>query len=506
MRTRLLVLASCFVLAPVLRAGHDGESTIWVTRLKGEINGGWVVQFPTGSSDFFNVTHPVVAGSGNSESVVAGLPITGIGVAVTSFGGSQTFPIVGVYIANLGLDPSGNTPDLSQPISTVMSPPIPSGWPIDLPEGSIPPGAAQVHPVVQLPPGDSGLLGVGASTTSSPSGGSGYTIDGYATPAITLSFLDFGLNPGQDNDTTTSCQPAARSPHGRLRIQGEPSVQVGAGDHLTTTVRGGDPITLAFFGNHSGDQFRIVMSAPGCGGGAIMGPVLSALDDADGDGSFLRVPGTWPFGHGSSTFQFSAVWGNDACSEPGAGFTNCVTVISLPDPIFGICDDGTIESAWILYSPTGSSDYFNNDFGLVPPSVNDVLGLTVSVLDFVTATPAFPRAGISDANLAVDPSGATPDVQGAGLLCLFAPFTFPSGTFATTVSQYVSHSCPMPVPGSSFSSHAHGWVQFPPGDSGLVTVGADTTVSNGCSYFSLDGYTTPAISFLVNWGIRAITN
>jgi hypothetical protein len=138
--------------------------------------------------------------------------------------------------------------------------------------------------------------------------------------------------------------------------------------------------------------------------------------------------------------------------------------------------------------------------------VNNVLGLCVSVLDFVTAVPAYPSAGISDANLAVDPTGDTPDISGAGLLCLIAPFTFPSGTFATTAAQYTCHLCPMPVPGSSFTSHGHGWVQFPPGDSGLLGVGADTTVSNGCSYYSLDGYSTPAISFFVNWGIRALTN
>jgi len=64
----------------------------------------------------------------------------------------------------------------------------------------------------------------------------------------------------------------------------------------------------------------------------------------------------------------------------------------------------------------------------------------------------------------------------------------------------------VPVPGSSFASHAHGWVQFPPGDSGLLTVGGDTTHWNGCSFYSSDGYTTPAISFFANWGIRVLTN
>jgi len=86
------------------------------------------------------------------------------------------------------------------------------------------------------------------------------------------------------------------------------------------------------------------------------------------------------------------------------------------------------------------------------------------------------------------------------------PFTFLSGSLETTAGQFTCHLCPAPVPGTSFASHAHGWVQFPRGDPDLLAVGADTTVSKGCSSFTLDGFTTPAVAFFANWGIRALTN
>src|SRR5262249_29403128 len=162
---------------------------------------------------------------GNSEDLVDGLPINGVAVSVADFGSDLRYPVVGVFYSNFGLDPSGSTPDLSQPISSVLSPVTNASHvfefvPVALPAAMIAPGTAVVNAVVGLPPGDSGLLGVGADSTRSPGGRSAFTYDGYATPAITLTFLDWGINPGQDNSSTSSCEPAARLPHGRLRVSG----------------------------------------------------------------------------------------------------------------------------------------------------------------------------------------------------------------------------------------------------------------------------------------------
>jgi hypothetical protein len=451
------------------------------------------------------------------------LPITGIAVSVADFGSGRTYAVVGLYNPNLVLDSSGNTPDLSNPLTYAVSPPL-TPPPLfdyvtyDLPDATIPAGSTKIHSVVELPPGDSGLLTVGGDSNTTHLGlaTSGFTTDGYATPAIMMSFIDIGLNPGQDNSTTVSCKAEEREPHGRLRVS-NPTQLIGSGDRLSLTIRAGDPIQLAFFGPQIGDMARLYCTlaptnpvipreadrnlAP-CIPAVHLGPVLTTTPDPDGSGSYLRVDATWPAGYGGRAFQFRAAWGNPACSNPGVGFTNCVTVIAKPDPEFGICDDGTVETGWVVQIPSGSSDYFNNSFGAPFGKVNGVVGLTISVLDFGTSAAGYPTSGVSNANLVVDPSGNTPDIGNP--LAAVSPFTFPPGSFETTSPSYTSHG--VSIPGGSLSAHVHGWVQFPPGDPGLLGVGGDTTQNNGCSFFSLDGYSSPAISFFVNWGIRIKTN
>lgn len=482
------------------------DAKIATTNLVGPVDTGWVVGFPTGSSDYFNVAHNVVPGIGNTEMVAGGLPMCGLWVSETDFGSGRVYPIVGCFNSNLALDTSGLTPDLSSQIAGVVSPanPAPALFQfvnyLSTTEGTIPGGSTKVHAVVQLPPGDSGLLGVGADSNASPTVSSGFTTDGYSTPSVILSFLDFGMNHGSDNSATTSCKQADRKPHGRLRAsnlrQG-----IGEGDHLTTTVKGGDTLNLMFMGTKSGDKLRLYYNVAPCTPAVAIGPVLPTIPDADGDGTYLRINATWPSGFGGNTFNFSAVWGNPACSNPGVGFTNCVTVIASADPTFGTCDDGTVETGWVVQIPSASSDYFNNNFG-TGVGKNGVVGLTLSVLDFGTTAAGYPTSGVSNANLLVDPSGNTPDI-GAPLATV-SPFTFPAGTFATTSGLYISHA--VSIPGGSLGLNVHGWVQFPPGDPGLLGIGGDTTASNGCSGFTLDGYSSPAISFFVNFGIRVKAN
>src|SRR5262249_35583604 len=149
---------------------------------------------------------------------------------------------------------------------------------------------------------------------------SGFTQDGYATPAVTMTFLDFGMPIGQDNTTTTSGKPADRLPHGRLRSQRLTKEGILAGDRLTTTVIGSDMLNLAFFGTKSGDKLRLYFNVAPCTPAVAIGPVLSTIPDGDGDGSFLRINALFPVGFGGQTFRFSAVWGNASYLSPGAGF------------------------------------------------------------------------------------------------------------------------------------------------------------------------------------------
>jgi hypothetical protein len=497
-------------IAATTAFGQTKESTIWSNPKGGLIDGGWVVQFPTGSSDWFDTTYTVLPNSGinTEDGVIAGLlPIKGIAISVADFGSGQPgYPEAGCVLSNLTLDPTGETPNLADITFGGLTP-----FPITPPTlfdfetrvsagnpTAVPGVNLTIHVVAQLPPGDSGLLGIGADSgsTGTTGGLSGFTTDGYTTPSIGASFLDFGLSKGQDNSATTSCKQNDRKGHGRLRASNL-TQGIGEGDHLTATVKSGDTLNLAFFGTKSGDKLRLYFNVAPCTPAVAIGPVLPTIPDGDGDGTFIRLNATWPSGFGGQTFRFSAVWGNPACSNPGVGFTNCVTIITGIDPSFGVCDDGTMESGWVVQIPSASSDYFNNNLGNGTGHAS-LTSMSLSVLDFVTAAAGYPTSGVSNANLGVDPSGNTPDIGSP--LATVSPFTFPSGTFDTT-APFVSAA--IAVPGGSLGTNVHVWVQFPPGDSGLLGIGADTSSgTNGCSFFSLDGYSSPAVSFFANWGMR----
>ena len=510
MRKALLSFAALAIAAAGASAQSE-NSTIWSNQASA-IDSGWVVTFPTGSSDYFSQAFAASAALNVEVTTVSkALPIKGVGVSVADFGGSQTYPTVGVFRPNVSLDPGGNTPDLSLAIATssesmVFGQPLFTYQDFDTTaQATIPISDATTLSVVQLPPGDSGLIAVGADSNAAP-GSSGFTQDGFSTPSITLTFLDFGMAIGQDNSVTSSCKPADRVLHGRLRCQKLTAAGIMNGDALNATIIGGDTLNLSFYGTKAGDKWRLYFATAPCSPAIALGPVLSTIPDSDGDGSFLRINATFPSGFGGQTFRFAAVWGNGACLAPGAGFTNCVTVITGPDPSYGKIDDCTMESGWVVNIPSLSSDYFNNSFGAKPSGVNGVTALTIAPFDFVAATPAYPTSGVSTANTGVDPSGNSPNVVGGGVLASVSPFTFSSGTFATTCSQFVSHA--VSVSGAAMTGPSiHGWLQFPPGDPGLCGVGADTNSgTSGKSFFSLDAYTTPAVAFFTNWGIRLKTN
>ena len=95
---------------------------------------------------------------------------------------------------------------------------------------------------VQLPGGNPGLLGIGADSTGPGTGQNGFTVDSFATPTIVASFLDMGINIGQDNTHTSSCKQQDRKLHGRLRCQnvgsaGEPTPYSRTSPTMPTTVK-----------------------------------------------------------------------------------------------------------------------------------------------------------------------------------------------------------------------------------------------------------------------------
>jgi hypothetical protein len=484
------------ILEPRARAGE--ESVLWITDTDGTIESGWVVSLPSGSSDYFSVAHDVVTAP-QTEELCASLPITAMSISVADFGAATSFPRVGVYRSNLGLDASGNTPDLGSPLVQVFNPALSPTHlfdfvPVDTGEVSIPSGATKVHAVVQLPNNDTGQLAVGADTNSTPRGTSFQSEDGYQTLAKPF-FGNLGLNIGQDNGTSKT--------DGRLRVSGHLDDETG--DKFTIQVSPGEDAQLALFTPHANDKWMLYVasSAPGCVPLARIGGVVPVNADPDGDGGYLRTGIKWPFGFGGQTFKFTAAYGDTV--KGGHGFTNCVTIITRPELPFGVWDDGRIDDAWFISLPSGPSDFFSVDFLSPPASVKNVIGITLAPMDFGAASPSFPQAGVAPANMAIDPTGLTPDIVHP--LAVVAPFTFPPGTMATTAGQYITRAI-LPLPGFQLPAHTIGFVQFPPGDSGFLALGADTdSAASGYSTWTNDGFHTPAHQVLfANWGIRLLTN
>jgi hypothetical protein len=532
MRKALFGLATLALVATTATAQVENAS-IWSHQLGNDaaVDSGWVVSIPALTSDSFSAAYNVTAGLADNDDrqqINGNMNVNGVGISVADFGTTQTFETIGVFRPNLPLDPTGLTPNLATPIATSGAS-ITTGTPLftfqffgTTADGDIPTGDTTAVASVEFPVGDPGLLGVGSDSTASGTGNCGFTQDNYATPTIVASFIDMGINIGQDNTNTSSCKQSARLPHGRLRCQTIGSAGGGTsvtqGDKLACTVRATDTLNMAFFGTKPGSSDKISfkfyfagLGGPGCSPSTGLGPVLPAISDGDSDnrGVFLRINAPFPSGFAGNTFKFAAVWGNNpsTCLSPGVGFTNCVSIAigddPPPPPPFGQCDDGTVETGWVVTIPSLTSDYFNNSNGPAPGGFPGSANYAISVLDFLTAVPAYPTSGFSNPNLGVDASGNTPDVAGAGVIVTVSPFTFPAGTFATTSGAYVVQ--PAAAGGGAFSGISiHAWVQFPPGDPGLLGVGGDTTLPQGCSYFTQDAYTSPAIFFgsIANWGLR----
>src|SRR5262245_8606041 len=209
-----LAVSSALLFSPGARARTGEESVLWVTDTDGTMESAWLVNVPAGSSDFFSVAHDVVTAQ-QTEELCASLPITAISLSVADFGSATTFPRVGVYRSNLGLDPTGNTPELSLPLVQVFNPVVTPKQmfdfvEVDTPEATIPGGTTKLHAVVQLPPNDTGQLAIGADTSSTPRGTSFMSEDGYQQPAVPFFGGNLGLNIGQDNGTSKT--------DGRLRV------------------------------------------------------------------------------------------------------------------------------------------------------------------------------------------------------------------------------------------------------------------------------------------------
>ncbi|MFO0980850.1 MAG: hypothetical protein U1E76_03710 [Planctomycetota bacterium] len=141
------------------------------------------------------------------------------------------------------------------------------------------------------------------------------------------------------------------------------------------------------------------------------------------------------------------------------GFTNCITVVTRADLSFARATTAR-SSVAAVQMPTGSADYFNNSYPRRLPAA--MAASCSSRWCATTVTPASPAAaGVSTANLAIDPTGNTPDLTGAGVLALVAPFTFPAGTSCQHL-RAAGALHPVSVSALATGPSIHAWIQFPP--------------------------------------------
>jgi hypothetical protein len=496
MRKLLFAVACCGLLFVPALAQDIPPQLLNLTNTDGVLEGGWVVSIPAGSSDYFNERYDYAVAR----------PFAGVGIGSADFGAGTGYPTTGMFVANLGVDASGNTPDLTAGVSAGFV--AGGGAVFNYVYGSFGGNntlSGTQHVVVQFPPGDSGLLGVGANTDNVDTASfAGWTLDGYTTPANDFSATaDWGLHCEVDVITELGAGGGCAA---ELRI--DISLADETGDFVTQTVGAGGDLEMYFATSCSGTLWILFVSFLG----APVQPVTGILPTfGAGGGAFIRAGTTWGTGLGGLTLNFVGVGG-----VPGVKGTvhvsSEITLITLPDPgcNWGIKDDGTYETGWVVSIPSGSSDYFGNWMNcLIPPGVSNVTDIEIAVMDFGTTATGYPIAGACDANFGLDPSGWTGDLT--SIVASVAPFTFPPGTFASTSGLNIVNDFPDVPYGSFADDNIHGFLQYPPGDSGLLGTGGDTTPSPGIAWgahWTLDGWATPTNRFdtTAGWGIRLGSN
>jgi hypothetical protein len=500
MRTLFLAAAFCAILPVVASAQIDQPQNLHRSETDGSTEGGWVVQIPSGSSDYFNVRYPAPTG-----------PTTyvGMGAAVYDFGSASTYPVMGLYNQNFGLDPTGFTPDLSSPLTTATSPAVNGGLLNDWQDVAMPAVvvSTEFQCVVQFPPGDPGLLGIGGDTDTSERGGNGapglpdpwdasaFTTNGYAAAAAFFGGADWGQN-AISNPTPFS---GTNGSVGKLRATVD-NAQL-TGDFTKIRVIAGDQMGVAFFmnefgGGGSGTSHAFLLFISFLGAPILpVGSPIFVFNDA-GSWRYVRAGIAWPTGAGGITVNFVAASGKVG-HIGSVGISNEITISSLDDPnnSFGFWDDCSYETGWVVQIPSLTSDYFCVKYGSPAGAISG--DLSVAVMDFGGTVTSYPSSGLAPPNLGLDASGLTPNL--ATPYSSF-PFFFPPLTFVTSCINLITNA----GPGFDPSGGVNSFIQFPPLDPGLVGVGGDTNSSpnpanNG---WTLNGFSTAANQFSVNWGIR----
>jgi hypothetical protein len=236
-----------------------------------------------------------------------------------------------------------------------------------------------------------------------------------------------------------------------------------------------------------------------------------------------------PCGFAGLTFSFGAFYIDNAdLKKNGNGkikSTNAVPCTVTPGAIrtcnpcacFGQIDDGIMDAAiWKVQNPAGASDWINNridhrDASGGPCSNPATLTAVQSIAwDFCGYAPSWSAVGIYPADTVLDPSGNTPRISSPLISCttlnLKGPWYVFGGDWSYPATTYDFPDVQLSTNSAvANATTMHVAMQWPAGDT-CIWIGSDDdgtdddlSSTGGCtaapgtaSYFTSNGYTTPA--------------
>jgi hypothetical protein len=487
----------------------------------------------------FKISYPTAAGEAYNvdfDTDGAGMTVMGVAVDIYVTYGAGQIGQVAVCGDNLALDASGRTPDLASPLSSLTnatcSPTVGAfcaGFmTFDVPDVTL--GTGGAHGVVSFAVNDSSTWMCVDAWDSSGFNHTGprhsfFTTDSYATPA-SYSFNKWNW---------------------MIRLAGAPPTPGGGlflVNSLTSgTMKAGAAISLQFWSSDGAAPtlYLMVLNA----GGPLISflPVVLSTGYTDfhpnGIQQFGVITGVMPCSATGLTLTFGCFFSDNLDKKKNgknkiklSNFSSTTVAPSKscsPNLCFGIRDDGAMDSG--IFNPriwygigtaAKTNDCASVHMGKASSSAPVVTNLTAveSVTwDFCGLNPCWQQIGIYASNLTLDPAGNTPNLASpltsiGGSTACFHPsggvWGFPAYVYdtpdipANTTTDY--HTSFEWANGDSclfIGLDANGTSDDAGDDCAPAISGGTFTGSN--SYFSLDGFATPAVD-VTQGGVYPVFN
>ncbi len=489
----------------------------------------WKVFNPTGAGDAFNVDFDQMAGGMNVD-----------GVALNTWQSTSTGTIGIKYVMLAGdnaIDTTGTTPDTNAPLSILGSlsgsvtitgnPGVASGFcpgfvGYDLPNVTV--GTGGLHAVTTCLTGDSGTWL--CSDASNSDGRSYFTSSNYSSTATILTGHDLMVRViGKGNVGSGSAYMTVNNATGVVDVAQTGFIAATLWSQCaiqpTAYIQG---VTIPGYPFFQVPPFVLSTGYENS---------TSIADQSQGTiGGFLSDPSSGPCIPAGVQFTVSGFY-LDNCDlkkngKPKVKATNAVTVNVTPSladcnpcVCFGQRDDGSLDgNIWKVQNPASSKDYFTVTVGGLtdplgnPCPVTTVTAVEAASWDFCGAStgPSWGSVGLYEENTA-SPGAPAATVASATTLSMAsnaADFSYPATVYDFPDVNVSSNS--------TLANLANGVVamKWATGDTcvwiGSDTDGADddanptgscTSIPTTSSYFTANGFSTPAVQFTTaNWMMK----